>query len=278
MIEIGSPGPLATVQDLGRPGYRELGVGQSGAADLAAHRLANRLVGNAESAATIEFTLGGLAIEFRQAGTIAFTGARCPGAPAWNAALSLAAGSRLALGSPATGLRSYLAVRGGLALPRVLGSRSTDTLSGLGPAPLRAGDLLAVGTDQRGSPSDAAALRDRSERPLRILLGPRLDWFDPAASALLAGNAWSVLPDSNRIGVRLTGPALRRGRAGEPATEPTLPGAIQVPPDGRPILLGRDAPVTGGYPVVAVLLASELDRLGQLRPGAEVRFSPVPTG
>ncbi|MGI8668197.1 MAG: biotin-dependent carboxyltransferase family protein [Jatrophihabitans sp.] len=281
MIEVLAPGPYASLQDLGRPGYRSLGVAGSGAADLGAHRLANRLVGNADSAATVEITLGGLAIRLLDAATIAFTGARCPQPLSWNAALSLPAGTVLRLGTPATGVRSYLAIRGGVAVPPVLGSRSTDTLSGLGPAPLRTGDLLPVGTGVTGAPADPAIGQDASPAadliPLRALLGPRADWFDADAPGLLFGTSWSVSPACNRIGIRLDGPPLRRVRAGELPTEAALPGAVQVPPDGRPILFGPDAPVTGGYPVLAVLLGSELDRLAQLRPGARVRLADAAT-
>ncbi|HJQ02556.1 MAG TPA: biotin-dependent carboxyltransferase family protein [Jatrophihabitans sp.] len=273
MIEIEAPGPLAIVQDLGRTGYSDLGISRSGAADQRSHRLANRLVGNPEAAATIEITLGGLAIRLLSAATLAFTGAPCPGVPAWNSALSLPAGARLRLAAPAAGLRSYLAVRGGFTPPAVLGSRSSDTLSGLGPAPLRAGDRLPVGSTVDGPPSDEAILVEPTSRPLRVIVGPRTDWFIDGSVEQLLDTRWSVLPASNRIGVRLDGPPLRRRGDGELGPEPTLPGALQVPPDGRPIVLGRDAPVTGGYPVIAVLGNGELDRLAQLRPGAEVRFS-----
>jgi biotin-dependent carboxylase-like uncharacterized protein len=182
MIEVIATGPLATVQDLGRTGYAELGVSRSGAADRQAHQLANRLVGNPPGAASIEFTLGGLEIRLLTAATVAFAGARCPGAPAWHSALSLPAGSRLRLGNPATGLRSYLAVRGGFAVPAVLGSRSTDTLSGLGPAPLRPGDRLPIGADTTGPPTDPAILAERAAGPVQLLPGPRADWFTRAAS------------------------------------------------------------------------------------------------
>ncbi|MDQ2836820.1 MAG: biotin-dependent carboxyltransferase family protein [Actinomycetota bacterium] len=271
MIEVLTPGPLATMQDLGRTGYLELGVGRAGAADRYAHRLANRLAGNVESAATIEITLGGLAIRLLDAATIALTGARCDGASGWNTALSLAAGSTVRLGPPATGLRSYLAVRGGFAVTSVLGSRSSDTLSGLGPPPLRAGDRLPVGDQVIGPPSDEAISRPVSRPGIRVVPGPRADWFsDPAG---LFDQSWSVLPASNRIGIRLDGSPLHRARGGELPSEPTLPGAIQVPPDGRPIVLGPDAPVTGGYPVIAVVFSADLDLLGQLRPGSQVRFT-----
>lgn len=275
MIEILAPGPLATVQDLGRPGYTDLGVGRSGPADRGAHRLANRLVGNAETAATIEITLGGLEFRLDAAATIAFAGARCPitGVVAgWNGALCLDAGSVVRLGSPPSGVRSYLSVRGGISVTPVLGSRATDTLAGLGPPPLRAGDVLAVSDYTAGEPSGEIFVAADVGWPIRVLAGPRLDWFLGGALELLTGSKWLVAPDSSRIGIRLEGPALRRRRAGELAPEPTLPGAIQVPPSGQPIVLGPDAPVTGGYPVIAVVTDRDRDRLGQLRPGGSVSF------
>lgn len=276
MIEVLATGPLATLQDQGRPGYAELGISRSGAADRRSHQLANRLVGNPPTAATIEFTLGGLEIRLLAAATVAFAGAPCPGPPAWHSALSLPAGSRLRLGSPATGLRSYLAVRGGFAVPDVLGSRSTDTLSGLGPLPLRAGDRLPIGNDTAGPPTEPAILAERPEKPVSLLPGPRADWFTRAAYRSLLTTRWRLLPASDRIGIRLDGPALDRCRDGELPSEPTLPGALQVPPDGRPIVLGPDAPVTGGYPVIAIVAQGELDRVAQLRPGQELSFRPDP--
>lgn len=272
MIELISTGPFACYQDLGRPGYQELGVSRSGAADQAAHRLANRLVGNAESAATIEFLLGGLEILLPDAATIAFTGARCDGV-AWSAAVSLPAGRRLRLGPPTTGLRSYLAIRGGFSAPPVLGSRSTDILSGLGPPALVAGDRLAIGDEIVGDPAGDAPPRPSSGLPIKVVLGPRADWFaDPAA---LFDQPWTVGDDSNRIGIRLDGPPLARRDQAELPSEPTLPGAIQVPPNGRPIVLFRDAPVTGGYPVIGVVHSTELDRLAQLRPGDSLALKGI---
>jgi biotin-dependent carboxylase-like uncharacterized protein len=268
MIEILDPGPLATVQDLGRTGWAALGVPRSGAFDRAALRLANRLVGNAENTAAIEVTLGGLAIAARDAVTFALTGAACAGLD-WGVPITVPAGRVVRLGRPRLGLRSYLAVRGGLDGPAVLGSRSTDTLSGLGPAPLRAGDVLPVGT-AAGSVSGAAAAPRAPSGVLDVLLGPRDDWFTKAAAELFAASEWTVRPDSDRVGLRLDGPKLERDRTGELPSEPTRPGAVQVPGDGRPIVFGPDAPVTGGYPVLAVL--TDLDQAAQLRPGETVRF------
>jgi len=271
VLEVLAPGPLATVQDGGRTGYAHLGVPRSGAFDRTALHAANRLVGNPPDAPGVEVTLGGLVLRLHRAVTLALTGAPCAGLD-HGVAVTLPAGAVVRLGVPRAGLRSYLAVRGGIALPPVLGSCSTDTLSGLGPVPLRAGDRLAVGREPPspvdGSLVPAAATVTR----LRVVLGPRADWFAPDAPGVLAGTPWTVRPDSDRIGVRLDGPPLRRVVTGELPSEPTLPGALQVPPDGRPILLGPDAPVTGGYPVIAVVRASDLSAAAQLRPGDRVRF------
>jgi biotin-dependent carboxylase-like uncharacterized protein len=249
-----------------------LGVPRSGAFDRGAMRLANRLVGNRVGAAVLEVTFGGLTFQLIDAAMLALVGADCPGL-GWGEPASLPAGSVVHLGQPHTGLRSYVAIRGGVDAERQLGSRSTDTLSGLGPAPLRAGDRLAVGDDAVepvfGIVGGVATL----EPVLGITLGPRDDWFEPASITALTETSWTVRSDSNRIGLRLDGPALRRSRADELPSEPTLPGAIQVPPDGRPILFGPDAPVTGGYPVIAVVRPAGLDIAAQLRPGDVVRFS-----
>lgn len=280
MIEVLAPGPLATVQDLGRGGHRALGVCASGAADQAAHRLANRLVGNDPAAASIEITFGGLWIRTLDAVTIALTGARCSlGASipvAWATPVSLMPGSTLRLGAPSSGLRSYLAVRGGVDVPPVLGSRSTDTLSGLGPQPLATGDRLLIGTATAGQPSeipnDPTAAADAA-RTVTALPGPRRELFGDTGWQLLTSARWQVDATSNRIGLRLNGPELRRAPGPELPSEPTLPGAVQVPGNGLPIILGPDAPVTGGYPVIAVVAAGDLDALAQLRPGDALRLT-----
>jgi biotin-dependent carboxylase-like uncharacterized protein len=277
MIEIVQTGPLALIQDLGRFGYTDLGVGRSGAFDTQSHRLANRLVGNNESAATIELTLGGMAFRLVQAATLALTGAQATLSGSrpldWNTPITLPAGSTVEIGAPPKGLRSYLAVRGGLASTAVLGSRSTDTLSGLGPPSLRNGDVLPIGTDTVDAPSSESATPSVDQRPLRMLLGPRTDWFVSSAIPILTSASWTVATSSNRVGIRLTGPMLERSNSAELPSEPTLPGAIQVPLDGQPIILGPDAPVTGGYPVIAVLATDQLSRLAQVRPGDEIRLA-----
>ena len=286
MIEVLTPGPSTTVQDLGRPGFAALAVSRSGAFDRGALRLANRLVGNPEGCAALETTLGGLVIRLGDAATVALTGAVCAGLDA-GVAVTLPAGSVLRLGVPPQGLRSYLAVRGGVDVAPVLGSRSADTLSGLGPAPLRAGDRLPVGRVGPG----VAAVSDALVPPvggivgtqpaqgvgapdaggLQARLGPRDDWF--AHPAALFTTTWTVRADADRIGLRLDGPPLARRITRELPSEAARPGAVQVPPDGRPILFGPDAPVTGGYPVIAVLARGDLDRAAQLRPGDPVHIS-----
>lgn len=270
MIEVLAPGPLATVQDLGRQGFAALGVARAGAFDRAALRLANRLVGNPDRAAAVEITLGGLAVVLADPATVAFTGAVCRGAPDWGVALSLPAGTTIRLRTPDSGLRSYFGVRGGLDVPAVLDSRSTDTLSGIGPAPLRTGDRLPVGSELGSVVGAGAAQPATHPGALPVRFGPRDDWFTTSARRTLVHATWTVRPESDRVGIRLAGPALDRARSGELASEPTLPGALQVPPDGRPILFGPDAPVTGGYPVIAVV--THLDPAGQLRPGDTLRF------
>jgi biotin-dependent carboxylase-like uncharacterized protein len=271
VIEVIDPGPLATVQDGGRAGYAALGVARSGAFDRAALALANRLVGNDPAAAAIEATFGGLVLRLHDPATVALTGAPCDGVD-WGSAITLDAGTTLRLRAPATGLRSYFAVRGGFDVPAELGSRSTDTLSGLGPPALRKGDRLPIGRDAAADVTGAAAAPARVGRRLLVHPGPRADWFTAAALGLLTSTRWTVRPESNRVGVRLDGPPLERARHDELPSEPTRPGALQVPPDGRPILFGPDGPVTGGYPVIAVVDRADLDAAAQLRPGDLIEF------
>lgn len=278
MIEVVAAGPRTLVQDLGRPGWAQYGVGPSGAFDRGALRLANRLVGNREDAAGLEALGGGLVLRGLAPVVVSVTGADGPLSVSGRAAdrrapLHLAAGDELALGHPSAGLRAYVAVRGGLAAARVFGSASTDTLAGLGPAPLAPGDRLALGSAGAGHPHVDHAPTRSADGPLRLMPGPRDDWFADGALDLLLATAWTVTPRSDRIGVRLDGPALaRRADRGELPSEPVVTGALQVPPDGRPVLLGPDRPTTGGYPVIGVVVDDDLDRAAQLAPGDSVRF------
>ncbi|WP_426564571.1 biotin-dependent carboxyltransferase family protein [Angustibacter sp. McL0619] len=273
-------GRLATVQDGGRPGLAHLGVGPSGAADRASLGQVNRLLGNAEDAAAVEATLGGLVVRAQGAADVAIGGApaeavvRPASGATWTAGpgtpVQLRDGDELALGLPVRGLRSYLGVRGGIAVQPVLGSRSRDELAGIGPAPLTAGDRLPVGTSTGAWPGVDTVpwLTDPlPRRPLRAVLGPRGDWFTPDTAKVLTDGTWRVSGDANRTAVVLDGPTLTRSRDGELPPEGMVRGAIQVPPSGRPTILLADHPVTGGYPVVAVLLDRDVDRLAQLRPG-----------
>lgn len=274
-IEVLSPGPLTTVQDLGRPGLASVGVGQSGAADRASLRLANRLVGNPEGAAALELTYGGLRIRFAADATIALTGAPCPGV-AMNGPAHVRAGQELAIGIPSEGLRTYLAVRGGIDVPEVLGSRSTDVLSGIGPPVLEKGMRLPIGTRAVRFPNvDLAPPQRLGPAVLRVLPGPREDWFVPDALSTLTDSAYVVTKDSNRVGVRLDGSELKRSVLRELPSEGVVTGALQVPPGGQPILFLADHPVTGGYPVIAVVVDADLDRAAQLRAGDAVSFRPA---
>lgn len=269
------PGALTTVQDFGRPGQAALGIGRSGACDRGAHRLANALVGNHPTLATLEVTFGGLALEASTDVVMATAGARCSGAPHL-APFTLRAGERLSLGMPAAGLRTYLAIRGGVDVEPVLGSRATDILSGLGPAPLSAGDELPIGITPRPVPGvDVAPVAEPSNDLLQVRVspGPRRDWFNDEAWALFTSQAYTVDSQSNRVGVRLTAEPLPRLREGELVSEGMLRGAIQVPPSGLPVLFLADHPVTGGYPVIAYVDDLDVDRCAQLRPGQELRFS-----
>ncbi|WP_459548668.1 5-oxoprolinase subunit C family protein [Nocardia sp. X0981] len=283
MIVIERAGPLATVQDLGRPGWFDSGVGPAGAADRGALRLANRLVGNPEGFAAIEVLLGGLVLRVESPLLVAVTGAPAPatvdGTPVGHASvLHLEPGQILRLGLAGTGLRSYVGVRGGIEVTPVLGSRSYDTLSGLGPPPLRDGDIVPIGPPPSGWPNVAQA--PQAEPPpivrVRALLGPRDDWFtDPAA--LFTGH-WTVSSDTDRVGARLDrvdGPPLRRVSSAELPTEGMALGSVQVPPSGQPVIFLADHPITGGYPVVAVVVDADIDLMAQARPGQRIRFHRV---
>ncbi|MET8524533.1 biotin-dependent carboxyltransferase family protein [Micromonospora sp. NPDC005172] len=276
-IEVLRAGALTTVQDLGRPGWAHLGVPRSGALDPAALRLANRLVGNTEEAAGLEITLTGCALRLTRATTVAITGAEVTvragkrvgdtGRP-----LSVPAGTVLRVGSARRGVRSWLAVAGGIDVPAVLGSRATDTLSGLGPAPLRDGDRLPLGSPTgEPAPVDVTiGVPPAPELRLAVRLGPRDDWFTPTALDRLFGSAYTVSPVSNRVGARLAGAALPRAVAGELPSEGIVLGAVQVPADGQPLIFLADHPTTGGYPVIGMV--TDVTPLAQARPGTTVRF------
>ena len=282
-IQVVAPGPLTTIQDLGRPGWAHIGVPRSGAADRASLKLANRLVGNAEGAAGLETTLVGPRLRFDGDAVLALTGAPVNARVAdrrvpMNESITLSAGEELRVGSASDGLRTYIAIAGGIDAPRVLGSAASDVLTGLGPEPLTSGGLLTVGGNGGGraarppapEPPPPFELPDPLE--LRVVVGPRSEWLDGDSISRLFSDEFTVNHASNRIGLRLEGPALVT-RRGELPSEALVTGAIQVPPDGHPIVMLADHPTTGGYPVVAVVHSASLRLVAQLRPGRRLRFS-----
>lgn len=269
------------VQDLGRPGLGALGVGESGAADRGSFALGNRLLANPEDAAALEITLGGVEVRVHGTVTMVLTGALAPagldGLPQpHHAPFTARDGQLLTLGTPDRGLRTYLCVRGGIAVEPVLGSRSTDVLSGIGPEQLTAGSTVPVGDppDDSYPHVDVAPVRSLPEIiELRVDLGPRHAWIaDPDA---LAGTSWTVSDKTNRVGLRLEGEPLARTPAyadRELPSEGVVLGSIQVPAGGLPVIFLADHPVTGGYPVVGVVRPEDVDRAAQARPGQQLRL------
>jgi biotin-dependent carboxylase-like uncharacterized protein len=276
ILDVVRAGPLTTVQDLGRPGFAHLGVPRAGALDGPALRLANRLVGNPPGAAGLEVTAGGCSVRLSSAGTVALTGACAPltvaGRPAgFGLPVPVPAGAVVTLGRVAHGVRSYLAIGGGIEVEPVLGSRSTDTLSGLGPPPLRDGDTLPLGRSADPSTVDFVPWRPPPAKlALRIALGPRADWFTDEAVAALLGTVYTVSPVSNRVGARLAGAALARAVSAELPSEGVVLGAVQVPASGQPLIFLADHPTTGGYPVIGVV--DDVTPLAQAVPGTTVTF------
>ena len=280
-LEVQHTGASVLVEDRGRPGWAHLGVARSGSLDRPAADLANRLVGNDEADACLEVLMGGLVVSSDVGVWIAVTGAWCPveidgHAQDFGVAVRLGAGRTLRLGTPATGLRSYVAVAGGIRVDPVLGSRSTDTLGRVGPRPVAAGDRLAAGRPNRG-PASADTPRPPRPGPLRLLPGPRAGRVAGDALDLLCRTSYAVSPDSDRVGLRLVGAPLALAAGGELPSEGIVLGAVQLPPDGRPVVFLADHPTTGGYPVVAVVDEADLWQCAQLRPGEQVGFTRAAT-
>ncbi len=279
-LEVVEPGLATTVQDGGRRGCAHDGVPAAGAADTVALALANLLVGNHPDAAALECTASGPTLRMRGEGYLAVVGAgpgavgvRVDGRPAPDGAvLRVDDGQVVQIGRVGVGLRAYVAVSGGLATPLLFGSRSSDTLAGLGPGPLRAGDRLARG--HRARPRghlDRATASSGDGHVLSVMAGPHGSPGDG-----LTGRTWRVASEVDRIGVRLDpGDGPRFDAGGPRASTPMVTGAVQVPPDGRPIVLLPDHATVGGYPVVGCVVTADLPVLGQLRPGDEVAFREV---
>jgi biotin-dependent carboxylase-like uncharacterized protein len=210
--------------------------------------------------------------------TVVTTGARCPGDVPHNAPVFVRAGEEVRLGSPDSGLRTYLAVRGGITVPEVIGSRATDILAGLGPPVVCDGDVLPVGGDADAMPPVDVAPREdppAGEVTVRVLPGPRQGWFTHEAWVDLTSRPYRAGADCNRVGIRLEGVPLERRRAGELPSEGMLRGAVQIPPSGTPVLFLADHPVSGGYPVIGYVVDDDVDRCAQVRPGQALRFRPV---
>jgi len=271
-IRVISPGTQTTVQDLGRFGWAHFGVSASGAADPLALRAGNLLVGNAENAAALEMTLVGGAFEFESDAVIALTGSDFgAGLPLWSA-VEIKAGQVVSCGATRSGARCYLTVRGGIGVPKVMGSASVHVMTGVGGRALRAGQVLPIGGDAIRRPRPPARGVPEYVRGglLRVTPGPQAEWF---AADLYTG-AYEVTEESNRMGLRLRGPAIP-SPSGHMLTEGVPLGAIQVPPDGQPIILFVEHQTTGGYPKPANVTSADFWRLGQLRPRDSVRFEQV---
>ncbi|KHS52319.1 urea amidolyase family protein [Brevibacterium linens] len=288
-LEVLRPGLQLLVQDLGRPGFASMGVSAAGAADRSALTAANRLVGNAETAAGLESFGGGVLLRSTGDGVAAVTGptgtitvTAADGTvltPRLGEAFALSDGDELELGPAERGVRRYLAVRGGIDVETALGSSSADTLAGLGPAAVDKGTTLSV-HDPRTAPHlvDPAPARPRDlpqageTVEMTVTLGPREDWFTDAGVETLLSQVWTVTHESDRVGLRLSGEVpLERARTGELPSEGAVTGALQVPPNGQPVLFGPDHPLTGGYPIIASV--DDLDLAAQLPPGVKLRFT-----
>jgi KipI family sensor histidine kinase inhibitor len=283
----------ALVQDLGRFGQAGQGVSSSGALDQGAFRSANRIVGNPLEAACLEITLGGFAFAVSGPTVMALTGAPCPILIRDRAGrvitgdgyqpISLEAGDTVTLGFAARGARSYLAFRGGLDVTPVLGSASTDTLAVVGPEPVGVDAVLSIRSQDRGLSPVSLGEIPAFECPaagevvtLDVVMGPRSDWFTERGIATLATQVFDVTPQSNRVGIRLSGtePLERKDKAELPS-EGTATGAIQVPHSGQPVLFLADHPLTGGYPVIGTVAEYHLDLAGQIPVNAKIRFRPI---
>lgn len=287
MLEVIATGPLALFQDRGRAGFAGTGVSPSGSFDRLSAARANHAVGNAAEAPVIEILIGGFqakvladttAIITGTASTVTITGARTRESYT-NTLLDLHAGEVITLGYASYGLRSYLAIRGGFRVATTLGSSATDVLSNLGPPPIKAGDLLLPGNFAAGEHwwpklrQLPPLWRPKRHEELKVVLGPRSDWFYADAVLDFLTQEFEVTAESNRIGLRLHAPRpLERSRRDELRSEGMVRGSVQVPPSGHPVVFGPDHPVTGGYPVIAVLTSRSCDRAGQLAAGDRVRF------
>ena len=293
-IHVERPGPCTTVQDPGRLGFAAIGVSRSGAADPLSLRLGNALVGNPPGAAALEMTLGGGTFRFDAGAVVALTGSPFETSiedaagerraiPGWRS-VEIGAGERLVVGATRGGARAYLCVSGGIEVPPVLGSASTHLASGIGGIEgraLKSGDRLTTGASRAAAakalgPGEIAALDAiLGRRTLRVVDGAHAERFEGEPAKRFLGTVWSVSEQSDRMGIRLVGAALAPSSPGTMTTEGMPIGAIQVPGDGQPIVLFVEHQTTGGYPVIACVIAADLPALAHLRPRDALRFDRV---
>jgi KipI family sensor histidine kinase inhibitor len=291
VVEVLEPGVLTTVQDAGRPGHRRAGVGGAGPMDAPAHAAANRAAGNREDAAGLECTVAGPSVAFLAPQRFAVAGADLgavlerPDLGAWPVPLGESVlarpGNVLRFTGRRSGCRTYVAFCGGIDVPAVLGSRATDLPSGFGGGAgraLAAGDRLAVSAarDEGEGPRDSRRAPHAASSTVHVVLGPQADRFDAEAVARFLGGPWRLGTASDRVGCRLEGEPLRHRGGADILSDGMVPGSVQVPPDGRPIVMMADGPTTGGYPKIATVVTADLPLLAQLVPGeGEVRFEAV---
>jgi len=271
-IVVQSPGMFTTVQDLGRSRHGVQGVSRAGAADPLALRIGNRLLGNPDNTPALEMTLLGGSFEFPDGAQIVLTGARPAAHPVYQL-IEINPGGTLRIGPLETGARCYLCIQGGIAVPLTAGSASAHILSGLGPPPLKKGDALAINAPQ-GKPiaKPVPAALTAYQKTLRVTRGPQAAQFDETA---FYSAEFTVSTDSNRMGIRLEGPAVPTSQQGQMATEGVPLGAIQVPANGQPIILFVDQQTTGGYPKIANVITADIPSTAQLRPRDKIRFQLV---
>lgn len=285
VIEVLKPGALTTVQDLGRVGFLYSGVPGGGAMDRLAARVANLLVGNPANAAMLETTMAGPVLLFHADTLVAVCGAKFSGVPAWQP-MVLKAGETLSLYDLELGCRGYVAVAGGFAVPSVMGSASTYLRAGLGGLEgraLRKGDRLSTGLAAHAIPVDVehwhispTVLPAYSTQPIvRVVRGAQWDWFAEEAQYKFFQGRYSVLPKSDRMGLRLIGTELTLSAPREMTSESVTFGSVQVPAEGQPIVLTADRQTIGGYPRIAEVVSVDLPLLAQLRPGDRLMFTLV---
>ena len=269
---------FSTVQDLGRPGFMKYSVPPSGAMDQYSYRIGNQLIGNPDGAASLEIFFPGLQIEVLKPVTAVITGADL--SPHINnehveiwAPLSLEIGDVIQFKKRISGFWAYLAVRGGIRRTRVLGSMSTFLRGKIGK-PLRDGECLEIGDPELSDINHMKTLSEEyqpdfnNKAPIRVLLGPQHNYYSQEGIRTFFHSTYKVTSESDRMGYRLSGPPVEIAKGPGIITEPIPRGAIQVPGDGQPIVLLRDAPVTGGYGKIAVVISADLDRFVQRVPGS----------